>query len=308
MIKLIFQRLGQGLFVLFFLETLTFFLIRQLPGHPFMGEKKLPDHILAQLEQNYGLDKSSFWQYVQYLKNMILHQDLGPSLTKEGQSVYSIIEQSFPVSLSLGVLAMFLALILGLPAGVYAALKQHKVQDGLVMLGSMVGVCVPAFVLAPLLGLSLGSTIPGLSVAGWDSWGCLILPAFTLGLVSAAYLARLARGGMLEVLGQDYIRTAKAKGAGSARLLVVHALRGGLQPALSYLGPAFAGLISGSFVIETCFQVPGMGQHFIQATTGRDYFLLQGLVLFYGILIVGANLSVDLLQMVLNPRLREKGA
>ena len=305
MIRTILKRLFQGILVLFLLETVTFFLIRQVPGHPFMGEKNLPEHILLQLQQNYGLDQPALVQYAQYWKNILLHADLGPSLTKDGQTVMEILTQSFPVSLELGILAMFLAIVIGIPAGIISALYRNKTPDAFFMLMSMLGICIPVFVLGPLFGLSLGASIPGLSVAGWDSWGCIVLPALTLGLVNAAYLARLTRGGMLEVLSQDYIRTARAKGVSPFRLLFVHALRGGLQPALSYLGPAFAALISGSFVIETCFQIPGMGQHFVNATTSRDYFLIQGLVLFYGALIVIANLSVDLVQMFLNPKLRQ---
>ncbi len=305
MIRLIFKRLLQGVLVLFLLETVTFFLIRQLPGHPFIGEKNLPEHVLLQLQQNYGLDQPALLQYAHYWKNILLHGDLGPSLTKDGQTVAEILAQAFPVSLLLGVTAMIIAVCIGLPAGVLSALKRNKWPDATLMLFSMLGICIPVFVVGPLMGMGLGTTIPGLSVAGWDSPGCLVLPALTLGLVNAAYLARLTRGGMLEVLSQDYIRTAKAKGLSPARLVVVHALKGGLQPALSYLGPAFAALISGSFVIETCFQIPGMGQHFVNATTGRDYFLIQGLVLLYGCLIVAANLGVDIVQMLLNPKLRE---
>ena len=275
---MILKRLGQGLLVLLVLETVTFFLIRLLPGHPFMGEKKLPEHVLQQLQASYGLDQPSLVQYGRYWWNMLAHGDLGPSLVKEGVSVADMIGQSFPVSLQLGVIGMAISILAGIPAGI----------------------------VAPVLGVALGMHVPGLSVAGWDSPGCVVLPALTLGLVNAAYLARLTRGGMLEVLGQDFIRTARAKGAGSFRTVWKHALRGGLIPALSYLGSAFAAMITGSFVVETCFQVPGMGQHFVNATTDRDYFLIQGLVLFYGILIVAANLGVDLVQMAVNPRLRKE--
>jgi len=167
---------------------------------------------------------------------------------------------------------------------------------------------IPAFVVAPVFGLTLGMNVPGLSVAGWDNPLCAVLPALTLGLINAAYIARLTRGGMAEVLSADFIRTARAKGAGAGRLLFVHALRSGLLPAVSYLGPAFAALITGSFVVETCFQVPGMGLHFVNATTDRDYFLIQGLVFCYGVLIVLANLVVDLVLIALNPQLRSQGA
>ncbi len=291
---MILKRLGQGLLVLLVLETVTFFLIRLLPGHPFMGEKKLPEHVLQQLQASYGLDQPSLVQYGRYWWNMLAHGDLGPSLVKEGVSVADMIGQSFPVSLQLGVIGMAISILAGIPAGIVAALYKNRWMDWWVMLVSMAGICIPAFVVAPVLGVALGMHVPGLSVAGWDSPGCVVLPALTLGLVNAAYLARLTRGGMLEVLGQDFIRTARAKGAGPFRTVWKHALRGGLIPALSYLGPAFAAMITGSFVVETCFQVPGMGQHFVNATTDRDYFLIQGLVLFYGILIVAANLGVAL--------------
>lgn len=300
---MILKRLGQGLLVLLVLETVTFFLIRLLPGHPFMGEKKLPEHVLQQLQTSYGLDQSSLVQYGRYWWNMLVHGDLGPSLVKEGISVADMIGQSFPVSLQLGVIGMVISILVGIPAGIVAALYKNRWMDWWVMLVSMAGICIPAFVVAPLLGVALGMHVPGLSVAGWDSPGCVVLPALTLGLVNAAYLARLTRGGMLEVLGQDFIRTARARGGPLPHGLEARPAR---RPdsALSYLGPAFAAMITGSFVVETCFQVPGMGQHFVNATTDRDYFLIQGLVLFYGILIVAANLAVDLVQMAVNPRLR----
>lgn len=299
------NRMGQGVIVLFVLETVTFFLIRLLPGHPFMGEKKLPEHVLQQLQAGYGLDQSALVQYGRYWWNMLAHGDMGPSLVREGVSVADMIGQAFPVSLVVGVTGMAIAILAGIPAGVLAALYKNRWIDWGVMFVSMAGICLPAFVVAPLLGVGLGMHVPGLSVAGWDSAGCVVLPALTLGLVNAAYLARLTRGGMLEVLGQDFIRTARAKGAGPFRVVWKHALRGGLMPAVSYLGPAFAAMITGSFVVETCFQVPGMGQHFVNATTDRDYFLIQGLVLFYGMLIVAANLAVDVVQMIVNPVLRE---
>ncbi len=304
MIGLIARRLAQGLLVILTLVTITFFLVRLLPGNPFLGERKLPDHVMEQLQQLYGLDQSAWVQYWHYIKNIILHGDFGPSLVKEGVQVSSILAQAFPVSLLLGSMGMIIALLIGIPAGMLAAYYHKKGVDYLIMLLAMLGICLPAFVIAPLLGITLGKSVPGLSVAGWDDALCWVLPSLTLGLINAAYLARLSRGGMMEVLSQDYIRTAKAKGVGTARLLFVHALRGGLMPTISYLGPAFAALITGSFVVESCFQVPGMGTHFINATTDRDYFLIQALVLCYGGLIVLANLTVDILLILINPRLR----
>jgi len=308
MIRLLLRRLAQGGLVVFVLETITFFLVRWLPGNPFLGERKLPEHIMAQLNSLYGLDQNVWIQYFNYWKNILLHGDFGPSLVHEGVPVSEIIGQAFPVSLSLGVLGMAIAIGLGIPAGMLAAYFRNRWPDTLLMVCAMAGICIPAFVIAPLLGMTLGAHVPGLSVAGWDDPLCIVLPALALGGVNAAYLARLTRSGMLETLSQDFIRTARAKGAGVVRLLFVHALRSGLLPAVSYLGPAFAALITGSFVVETCFQVPGMGLHFVNATTDRDYFLIQGLALCYGVLIVAANLAVDLALATLNPRLRSQGA
>lgn len=308
MIRLLLKRLGQGALVIFVLQTITFFLVRLLPGNPFLGERKLPEHIMAQLNSLYGLDQSPLVQYFNYWKGILCQGDFGPSLVREGVQVADIIAQAFPVSLWLGVQGMSIAIVLGIPAGMLAAYWRNRWPDALFMLLAMAGICIPAFVIAPLFGLSLGMHVPGLSVAGWDDPLCAILPALTLGLINAAYIARLTRGGMVEVLSADFIRTARAKGVGAGRLLFVHALRSGLLPAVSYLGPAFAALITGSFVVETCFQVPGMGLHFVNATTDRDYFLIQGLVFCYGVLIVIANLAVDLVLVALNPRLRSQGA
>ena len=308
MTRLLFKRLLQGVLVVVVLQTITFFLVRLLPGNPFLGERKLPQHVMEQLNSLYGLDKSAWVQYLNYWKGIILHGDFGPSLVREGVQVSDIIAQSFPVSLWLGVLGMGIAVITGIPAGMLAAWWRNRWPDALIMLFAMAGICIPAFVVAPVFGITLGMHVPGLSVAGWDNPLCAVLPALTLGLINAAYIARLTRGGMAEVLSADYIRTARAKGVGAGRLLFVHALRSGLLPAVSYLGPAFAALITGSFVVETCFQVPGMGLHFVNATTDRDYFLIQGLVFCYGVLIVLANLVVDLVLVALNPQLRSQGA
>ena len=308
MIRLLLKRLGQGALVIFVLQTITFFLVRLLPGNPFLGERKLPEHIMSQLNSLYGLDQSSLVQYFNYWKGILLSGDFGPSLVREGVQVADIIAQAFPVSLWIGVLGMGIAIVLGIPAGMMAAYFRNRWPDALFMLLAMAGICIPAFVIAPLFGLTLGLHVPGLSVAGWDDPFCAVLPALTLGLINAAYIARLTRGGMVEVLSADFIRTARAKGVRAGRLLFVHALRSGLLPAVSFLGPAFAALITGSFVVETCFQVPGMGLHFVNATTDRDYFLIQGLVFCYGVLIVIANLAVDLVLVALNPRLRSQGA
>ena len=305
MFRIIISRLGQGIITLFVLITLTFFLVRAMPGSPYTGEKAIPEHALKRMKEYTGLDQPVPVQYFRYLKNLIVHQDLGDVIKKDGVKVSEIIAESFPVSLGLGVLSIGIALMVGIPAGVIAAVRKNTAVDFTCLAGAMVGICLPSFVIGPLLAVTAGLGLKSLNVAGWSSPTDWILPAVTLGLINAAYLARLARGGMLDVLSQDYIRTAKAKGAPPTRIVIRHALRGGLIPAVAFIGPAFAGMISGSFVIETIFQIPGMGQHFVNAATDREFFLIQGLVLFYGFLIVGANLLADLAQIALNPRLRK---
>ena len=304
MARIILSRLFQGLLTLFVLVTITFFLVRLMPGSPYTSEKALPAHILEELKAYVGLNKPLPVQYLTYLKNLVLEQDLGILLAKDGVKVSEIIRESFPVSALLGVMSIGIALIVGIPAGIIAAVKKNGPLDYACLAAAMTGICLPSFVIGPLLAVFAGLGLKSLNVAGWNSPADWIMPALTLGMVNAAYLARLTRGGMLDVLNQDYIRTAKAKGVPGWRIVTRHALRGGLIPAVAYVGPAFAGMISGSFVIETIFQVPGMGQHFVNATTDREYFLIQGLVLFYGFLIVGANLLSDLAQIALNPRLR----
>ena len=305
MIRIVISRLGQGIVTLFVLVSLTFFLVRAMPGSPYVEEKAIPEHALKRMKEYTGLDQPIMVQYLTYLKNLVVHQDLGPLIKKDGVAVSEIIAESFPVSLMLGVFSIAIALVVGIPAGVIAAAKKNTAIDFLCLSAAMVGICLPSFVIGPLLAVSAGLGLNSLNVAGWSSPGDWILPSITLGLINAAYLARLSRGGMLDVLTQDYIRTARAKGASGFRIVIRHALRGGLIPAVAFIGPAFAGMISGSFVIETIFQIPGMGQHFVNATTDREFFLIQGLVLFYGFLIVGANLLADLAQIALNPRLRK---
>ena len=245
----------------------------------------------------------------------LLQGDLGPSFKHKGKSVNDIIRESFPKSLELGLYSMAIALLLGITAGSIAALKRNTILDYAPMSFAMAGICLPTFVMGPLLVLVFGLWLEWLPVAGWSAWGGegffpegwpgdRVLPACTLGFFYAAMVARLTRGGMLETLSQDFIKTARAKGLSETRVVVKHALRGGLLPTVSFLGPAFAGIISGSFVIETIFQIPGLGRHFIEAATNRDYTLVLGTVLFYATLILMLNLIVDILQAWLNPRIR----
>jgi oligopeptide transport system permease protein len=299
-------RLLQGLLVLFALYTITFFLAKAMPGEPFTSEKNVSAETKANIRKLYGLDKPLWEQYYVYPKNIITEGSFGVS-TSKGRPVGDIIAQSFPNSLLLGLCALGFAVGIGVPIGVLSAVRRNSWVDWSCMAVAMVGICVPSFTIGPLLQIYVAAHVPGLKIAGWGSPQDILLPAFTLGLVSAAYLARLTRGGILEVLSQDFVRTARAKGLSPSKVIIKHSLRGGLIPAVAYLGPAFAALISGSFIVETIFQVPGMGQHFVNAATTRDEFLLLGVSLFFGFLIVVMNLLADVLTGLLDPRVRIAG-
>lgn len=302
MLKFIAKRIWQSVFVLFVIITITFFMVRLAPGDPFSQERKMPDHIKAKLMEHYGLDQPVLVQYRNYLVG-ILRGDLGPSFT-ETRSVNQIIGSTFPVSIELGTWALLIALGLGLPVGVLAAVFRNTLLDYVPMSIAMIGICLPTFVLGPIMALVFGVWLGWFNVSGWFVPADRVLPALTIGLVYAAIIARITRGGMLEVLSQDFIRTAMAKGVPFTRIVFFHTLKGGLLPVISFLGPALAGIISGSFVVETIFQIPGMGREFVSSAFDRDYTLVLGTVIVYATLITLANLLVDVVQVVLNPRLR----
>ncbi|HKB56483.1 MAG TPA: ABC transporter permease subunit [Lacunisphaera sp.] len=303
MFRFIARRLLQVIPVLFVIITATFFMVRFVPGGPFTAEKAIPPEILKNLEAHYGLDQPLWRQYLHYL-GRVAHGDLGPSFKYSNRTVNEIIADKFPVSLELGGWALLVALGLGLPLGVIAAVKRNSFLDYLCSAFGMLGIGVPTFVLGPLLALSLGIYLHWFHVSGWYVWQDRVLPGLTLGFVYAAYLMRLTRGGMLEVLNQDYIRTARAKGAPETRVVLNHALRGGLLPVVSFLGPAIAGILTGSFVIETIFQIPGLGREFVNSAFNRDYTLVLGTVILYATLICVLNLVVDVVQVWLNPKLK----
>lgn len=296
-------RLALSALTLWIIATLTFFLLRFTPGGPFDEEKPVAPEIKLQIEAHYGLDKPLPLQYLSFLNNL-RQGDLGPSFKYPGWNVDEIIAQSVPVSLELGVLALIVALIIGVPVGIFAALKHGSWNESLAMTLAMVGICLPTFVLGPLLLLVFATHLGWFNPLGWSTPGDRILPSITLGLFYAAYIARLSRSGMLDVLKQDYIRTARAKGLSPIRVIGVHTLRSAMYPVVAYLGPAVAGLISGSFVVETIFFIPGLGQFFVNSAFNRDYTLVMGTVLFYAVLIIGLNLFVDLIQAWMNPRSR----
>lgn len=297
------RRLLQAIPTLWLIATLTFLLLYWAPGGPFDQEKSLAPEVQAQIEAHYGLDLPLHQQYFRFL-GKLLHGELGPSYKYAGWDVDEIIAQSFPVSLELGGWALLVALTLGIPIGVLAALRRGQLSEPLLMSTAMLGICLPAFVLGPILLLLFSSGLGWFNPLGWAVPSDRVLPALTLGLFYAAYIARLARGGMLDVIEQDYIRTARAKGLSESRIVYVHALRTALYPVVAYLGPAVAGLITGSFVVETIFFIPGLGQFFVNSAFNRDYTLVMGTVLFYAVLILLFNLLVDLLQMWMNPRSR----
>ena len=303
MSKFILLRILQAIPTLLVIATLTFFMTRMAPGGPFDSEKNIPAEIKAKLESHFGLDKPLHEQYFLYLQNL-LHGDLGPSFKYMGWEVSELIAKAFPVSAQLGLLSLGIALLLGLPTGIIAALRKNSKYDYLLMTIVMIGICLPTFVLGPLLILIFSSWLGWLPPLGWYALSDMLLPSLTLGLFYAAYIARLTRAGMLETLNQDYIRTARAKGASPLRVISRHALKGGLLPVVTFLGPAFAGLISGSFIIESIFFIPGLGKFFVTAAFNRDYTMVLGTVLFYACLIIILNLIVDVIQATLDPRSR----
>lgn len=302
------NRLLQGILVLFVLVTVTFFLTRALPFSTFQNEKAVPDDVIEMMEEIHGHNKPLYVQYGICIRNLATG-NLGTSIKlMEGREVSEILSQAFPVSLLLGIVAMIIAISIGIPAGVLAAMRKNTRMDYFIMAIALLGICLPNFVIGPLLAEFFGVQLGWLPVAGWGfgqpiTW---ILPAITLGLISAAYLSRLTRAGMLETLNQDFVRTARAKGQRESIVVIRHALRGGLIPSVAYLGPAFAATISGSVVVESIFQIPGVGGIFINAINTKDETLIMGPVVLYGTLIITANFIVDLTQLWLNPRLRSQ--
>jgi oligopeptide transport system permease protein len=300
---LILRRLLQAIPTLWVIATATFILLQLTPGGPFDTEKDVSAEVQAIINAHYGLDLPVNEQYLRFLQNA-LQGDLGPSQKYAGWDVDEIIAQSFPVSLELGCYALRVALAVGTPIGVLAALRHNRPAESALMGFAMLGICLPAFVLGPILIMVFSMQLGWLNPFGWNHPSDRVLPAITLGLFYAAYIARLSRSGMLDVMRLDYIRTARAKGLRQRAVVIRHALRTALYPVVAYLGPAVAGLISGSFVVETIFFIPGLGSFFVNSAFNRDSTMVMGTVLFYAVLILFFNLLVDLIQMWMNPRTR----
>ncbi len=304
--RFILHRLLQALPVLLVVVTATFFLVRLAPGGPFSDEKAVPAEVQRALEARYRLDQPLASQYLSYLGDLV-RGDFGPSFRYPGRSVDEMIFAGLPTTAELGLYALLISLVLGTAAGVVAALRPNSAQDYLPMSAAMIGICLPSFLLGPLLILVFGIWLDWMPVSGWGNVpGDKILPALTLASGYTAYVARLSRGGMLEVLSQDYIRTARAKGLPEWIVVLKHGLRGGLIPVVAFAGPAFAGLLSGSFVVETIFQIPGLGRFYVQAAFNRDYTMIMGTTIFFAVLIVAFNLLADIAAVWLNPRLRHQ--
>ncbi len=302
MSKLIIKRILMMLPLLWLIATLTFFLLRALPGGPFDAEKNLPPEIIANLKAKYHMDRPLAEQYLLYLQRLI-KGDLGISYKYLDRSVNDILSAAFPVSLTLGIAALFLAIIIGVPLGVMAATKKGSAIDAACIISSTLGVSVPSFVTGALLIFVFGIWLKLLPVALWESGWHVILPAFTLASGPIAYLARLTRSSVIEALGKDWVRTAQIKGEPYLQTVISHALRNALIPIITVLGPLSAILITGSFVVETIYAIPGMGRFFITAVSNRDYDLVIGTTLIFAVLLIIANTIVDILYHNLDPRI-----
>lgn len=304
MLQLILKRLLVAIPVLIIVASLTFFLVRLAPGGPFDSEKAVSPQVLKNLNEVYNLNAPLYEQYFDYMANA-LTGDFGPSFRYPGRSVSEMILTGLPVTFELAFYAIVFAAFLGLIAGIVAAVKKNTALDYIPMAIAMLGICMPTFLLGPLLVLIFGLNLEIMPVSGWDTLpGDKVLPAITLGAAYAAYIARLSRGGMLETLNQDYVRTARAKGLSEFKVVMVHATRGGLIPVLAFLGPAIAGLIGGSFVVETIFQIPGLGRFYVEAAFNRDYTMILGTTIFFSALIIFFNLLSDIAVAVFNPQAR----
>ncbi len=300
----IFRRLLGAIPTLLILITICFFMIRLAPGGPFLGEKALPPQIMENMMKKYHMDEPLYQQYFSYIGDL-LKGDLGPSLKYEDSTVNQLLADGFPVSLRLGLLAMFFAVIIGLALGAVAALKQNSVLDYMVMSISMGGISIPNFVIAPVMVLIFAITLKWLPAGGWSDAAPshLVLPVIALALPQLAIIARIMRGSMVEVLHSNFIRTARAKGLSERTIVLRHAFRPAIMPVVSYLGPAMAAVITGSVVVEQIFGLPGIGQLFVQAATNRDYTTVLGLTIVVGALIVAFNIIVDILYAVIDPKI-----
>ena len=294
-----------GLLSIFIVATLTFFLMNLVPGGPFLSEKAISPQATAALEAKYGLDKPLFQQYLTYIKDA-LHGDFGDSLKQRGRTVMDIIKMKFPVSARVGGVSVLVSLILGVPLGCIAALKRGKFADSLISVVATCGIAVPSFVICTLLLYFFGVKLQILPTMGLTTAKHYVMPVMALAFYPTAYIMRLMRSSMLDVLGQDYMRTAKAKGLAGGKILFKHALRNAILPVITYVGPLLAYTVTGSFVVEKIFTIPGLGGEFIAAINGRDYTLIMGTTIFLATLIILMNVVVDIVYKLVDPRIKLK--
>lgn len=300
----IIKRLLSIIPTLLLVATMVFFLLRLAPGGPFDTDRAVPIEVEKQLNAKYHLDDPVYLQYGRWLGELLTTGDLGPCFKYPNRTVNEIIATSLPVSMKLGFWAMLFALAFGIPLGIIGAIRQNTWADTAAMATAMIGVSIPRFVLAPILILIFSLNLYLLPVARWETWRHMVLPVFCSALPSAAYIARLTRGGMLEVIRSDFVRTARAKGLSERKVILKHALKGGLLPVVSYIGPGFSALLVGSLVIEKIFNIPGMGRYFVEAALNRDFNLVMGVTLVYGFLIMFFNAVVDVAYAFLDPRVQ----
>ncbi|AKG15478.2 oligopeptide ABC transporter permease OppB [Moraxella bovoculi] len=305
MFKLIFKRALEAIPTMLFLITISFFMMRLAPGSPFTGERNLPPAVLANIEAKYNLNDPMWLQYVNYLKQLA-QGDFGPSFKYKDHTINSLLADSLPVSVEIGLYAFIIALLVGVTLGVIAALKQNSFFDYSLMTVAMTGVVMPSFVKAPLLVLIFAVTLKWLPAGGWNDGALkyLILPVGTLALSYASSIARVTRGSMIEVMNSSFIRTARAKGLPTSHIVFKHALRPAMLPVISFLGPAFVGIITGSIVIETIFGLPGIGRLFVEGALNRDYSLVLSLTILVGVLTIVFNAIVDILYTLIDPKIK----
>ena len=303
--KYIFKRVISSLLTLFVVITLTFFMMRAIPGGPFTDEKAIPSFVLEKIMNRYQLNDPLYIQYARYLWNVICF-DLGPSYRYEGMTVNELIAGGFPASFMIGSIALILSLLIGIPLGIISALKHGKWQDKSAMFFATLGVTVPSFVVASALVYIFAWHLGWVTVGFWEGFPTAILPAITLAGYPAAFISRLIRSSMLEVLEQDYIRTAYSKGLSERSVIYIHALKNAIIPLITYLAPLTAGILTGSFVVEQVFGVPGLGTFFVTSITNRDYTTIMGVTIFYSALLIFFNLIADVCLALIDPRIKLK--
>lgn len=301
MTRYVFRRLGGAIIILWVIITVTFALMHAIPGGPFTTEKKLPPQVKASIEAKYHLDDPVWKQYGDYLGGVITG-DLGPSYKYEGRSVNDIISDAFPISAQLGLLSLMMAVVGGIAAGAISAMRPNGIVDYAVTILSTIGISVPTFIIGAVLVYVVGFELGWFPVALWRGPSYMVLPVLTLAAQPMAFIARLTRSGLLDVYQQEYIRTARAKGLSSWTILTRHALGNAILPVITYLGPLAASLLTGSFIVETIFAIPGLGQYFVTSIYNRDYTVILGITIFYSALVVFLNILVDMIYPLIDPR------